>query len=764
MASKASLQTKGRRYSPVAHYILWMVRRYGWVMLPALAVDLLFAFILKSASRRNDVDVFCLINADSILPLRWAVVLFGLLTAFLLFGYLWNRRETNCYGAIGISRTKQFLIRYLWGLVLNFLPIILSLITAYMVDIKNITADPYGVCGHYTLIFILSLCLIAWLSYSVCTIVAVLCGRLLSASVCAMAVLAAPYVVVHTVQMLMNAFLLGAPGGALISGEFISSDHPFELNLMRGYGQKTGLFTMLPDELGAIRILGHPATSLSDREYATRYLEARPLPVVHFLLLAALALLLGAVALWLFRRRKAENAGQLYLHPVLSHVAALLCGAGAASLCLRIAIPVERDAALWLKGLLFLGVLFAVTLLVCLILCREWRGLLRSLPVAGGAVAAALITAVCFVSGGFGYATTVPDADEVASVTVSYNQNHMPYYNIGGSSSSSGMWMGDWMLESVSMHKYNIHYYSGFDVRWEDLPTCTEPEDIETVRRIHQAIIEDGLRPYTAREADEYADTAVRVNYCISYTLKSGKVINRYYENLSLRVLEATLAIDGTDALHDLMESMHSELRFPGSVLVFTDPLFAAVRTPELSSEEKATLLSLLDADYADLSVEKRYFPSAEEILGTIYLSMYAESEPSEEAKVLEPISHDSEIYYLTADYTRTLAYLAEHDLAQYLTPTSYTVKDVLVQPYTPRTGNNRERGITYLFRSYPNLNQLDGKHVDLVTSLPESEWEEVIAASVPTAMLTRPGRMIFIVMENANGQDLAMTRFVPDP
>ncbi len=767
MASTASSRTE-RRYTPTLHYIGWMLRRYSWVMLLAGAIYVLFALVIRSRSY-GDSEVFRLISSDGILPLRWSVVLFGLLTAFLLFGYLWNRREINCYGAIGLSRTKQFVIRYLLGLLFNLLPIVLTLTVAYLRNMQKISADPYGVCSHYTLVFILALCLISWLSYTVCTLVAILCGRFLLAIVCAGGVLAAPYAVVSAVQMLMNAFLLGAPGGALISGEFMSLENPIGLNLLRTYGQNTGLFTMLSDSLEDFFIRGD---FLTNEESAKLYLENRPLPVVRFLLLAGLALVLLVIARWLFCRRKAEHAGQLYLHPVLSHATALVCGLGAAALLLRIPLPVERDAALWLKGILFVVALTVVTLFVHLILCREWRELLRGLPVTGGVAVLSLVTVICFVTGGFGYATAIPETDEIASVRVTYNQNHMVYYNIGGSSSSGSQWMGKFVIEDVNLHSYSFHQYSAFDVHWEDLPVLTDPADIAVARRVHQAIIDDGLRPYTARAAENYADSAVPVNYCISYTLKSGEVINRYYENLSLRALEATMELDDTDTLRGMMQTMHDNPRIPVSGLILSDPLFASTRLLRLTEEEKATLLSLLDADYADLSAEKRYFPAAGEVLGTIYLGNFAggtgmeggfTEDPIAENKWAEPLSRDSEIFYITADYTRTLAFLEERDLTQYMTA-SYTVKAVLVQPCTPRLVENRERGITYLFRSYPNLNILDGMRVDDVTRLPVSDWEDAIADSVPTAMLTRPGRLIFIVLENEEGREMGVTRFVPDP
>ncbi len=755
MASTASLQTK-RRYAPVAHYTLWMIRRYGWLIIPPLAVYSFLTFVISSSTQyAGGSRHFALMESGSRVPLRWSVVLFGLFTAFVLFGYLWNRRESNCYGAIGISRSKQFLIRYWLGFAMNVLPIVLSLVAAYRLGLRRIDADPHGVCGHYTLVFILALCLVSWLSYTVSVIVAVLCGRFVSAGLCAAGVLAAPYAVMFTAQCLMNAFLLGAPGGSM----FIPYDKPW-LNYMENIGKKPGLFTMLEDCLGDALFF---EDSLMNAVYAERYLQDHALPTVKFLLLGGAALALCSLAWWLFCRRKTERAGQLFVNPVLGYLTALTAGIAAGALLMCISLPVERTAALWLKGLTFLGTMVIVTLLVRLMLTREWRSLARSLPVAGGAAAVVSAVILCLVTGGFGYASYIPEANEIASVQVTYNQNKTPYIDCRAGSSGS-MWQGSNEIDGVELIYYE-HYYSAFEIPWKQSPCLTSPEDIETVRRIHKAIIEDGLRPNTGREAAEYADSAVTVHYCISYTLKSGKVINRYYENLSLGTLEATLEIDNTSTLREKMQTLHANgFSAPEQKAVLCDPMFAASAILDLSYEEKAALFAAIDADYADLTVAQRYFPAAGDVLGIIYLSHIYESEIGGASVEVETVAArvdlDSDLYYITPAYTRTLAFLEAHDLTKHMSA-SYTVTAVLVQDYTPR--HHADSAMTYQFRSVPNLNQLDGKHVAGVTRLPEDEWDATIAASVPTAMLTRPGRMIFIIMENAEGQEMAVTRFVPD-
>ncbi len=755
MASTASLQTKGR-YTPVWHYILRMIRRYVWVMLLAGLVFATFTCIGTSSNHMSGDEFFFLMNYDSITPLRWSVVLFGLLSAFLLFGYLWNRRETNLYGSLGISRTKQFWIRYLCGLLFNLLPLALTLVASYVIGIQRIDADPHGVCRHYTGVFILAICLVSWLSYTLSVMVAVLCGRFLSAGICAAGVLALPYAVMLAAQSLMNTYLHGAPGGSMIYENQI----PW-LNFWENVGRRPGLFTMLDESLGEIRLY---EKHLTEQKWVDEYMAERPLPAVKFLLLAGLALGMTLLAWWLFSRRKAEHAGQLYINPVLSHATSLTVGVLAGALHMRIVLPVERTAALWLKGLMFLGAVVVVSLLFGLILSREWRGLVRGLPVASGAAAVALVVMICLATGGFGYAAYIPETDEIASVQVTYNQNKTPYIDCRAGSGGSVWRHQDKEIDGVDLGDYRDHYYLSFFFPWTESPTLTSPEDIEVVRGIHKTIIEDGLRPRTGCEAEVYGDSAVTANYCISYTLKSGKVVNRYYENLSLSALEATLEIDNTSFIQEKIQTLHANgFIDPEQKAIISDQMFVNPTILDLTDEEKAALFAAIDADYADLSVEQRYFPAADEVLGVIYLSTVFESEIGGSSGSVEvekvPVVPDlhSDLYFITTAYTRTLTFLEAHDLMQYMT-VPYTVEAILVQDYTPRYQG--DTAMTYQFRSVPNLNQLDGKHVDTITCVPVSDWEETIAASVPTAMFTRPGRLILIVMNSGD----AVVRFVPDP
>ena len=161
MTSKDSLAVK-RKFHPLLHEILWTARRYWWVAF----VGFLLFFALTFVGKRlegNETDTFTLIMEDSAIAIRIAAVLYGVFTAFCLFRFLWSRRESTLYLAVGTSRPKQFILRYLFGLVSTALGILVPFLITYRLEFKEVGDDYFGLCAHYTTVLLVSLLLITLL-------------------------------------------------------------------------------------------------------------------------------------------------------------------------------------------------------------------------------------------------------------------------------------------------------------------------------------------------------------------------------------------------------------------------------------------------------------------------------------------------------------------------------------------------------------------------------------------------------------------------
>ena len=179
MTSKDSLAAE-RRFTPMLHELLWTLRRYWWVAFSGMLLFSLLTFVGKRLEG-NSRDIFTLIMQDSEPVMRIVAVLFGVFAAFCMFRFLWSRRESVLYLSVGTSRAKQFLLRYVFGFLSVAAGILVPFLITYYSEISKLGDDYFGICAHYTTVYISSLLLIALLAYAVTVVIAVLCGSFLSA-------------------------------------------------------------------------------------------------------------------------------------------------------------------------------------------------------------------------------------------------------------------------------------------------------------------------------------------------------------------------------------------------------------------------------------------------------------------------------------------------------------------------------------------------------------------------------------------------------
>ncbi len=758
------------------HHLRWLLRRYWWLTLVGLVGTSALTWVATAAALGGRV-VFALAYTEinDILPLRIWVIVLGVLHGFVLFGHLWSRRESGMYLTLGVSRTKQFSARYLLGAGSLLASIILPLAVAYASGISRLGGDSAGVCGIYTVTFTVSLALVVLLTYAVTVTVAVLSGRFMSAALSLGGVLAAPYTLLYAVQGLIGKYLLGSPLGY----RFNVYEHiPNLLGCSRG----AGLFTMLEGQLEIVSIhqwLTDEGATDAWQDKMTMLRDAYALPTGNVLLLCGVLVVLSVVACLLFRRRPAEVAGQVYTHPVLTVCIALTVALGVGGWGLTRTLPVDGLGNLGLSGLIFAVSLVLVMLVVMLLLTKEWRATLRLTPAAGGAVAVVLGAILCLGGGWFGYADYVPATDEIASVTVRYNQNAylMPnetYTRFREYHSPIDDGRGGIYLSVEDDIK--CLYSRGLQAD-ELCHPLTTAEDIARVRAIHETIIADGHHPYSGRATEAPGDAAVTARYLIVYTLKDGSTVERYYNTLRLSTLEATLQIEETEVYKTAMREAHAASAADEVALEIGDAFFLSGHLLDLTREEKATLYAALDADYAALSQELRYHPAPADIVGIIRervgasgtvgkptgdIVMWGFGDFADEA--------GAEVFYITTAHERTLAFLAERGLTAYFHEAAeaadYTIKSIKRQPYTTRhyeMGDGITHTITHLFLSYPGYDQLDYKHAETITEVPAVEWEALLARSVPTAYLSRPASLICITYETPEGETRVLTRVVPE-
>lgn len=767
MTSKGSLATvrTTRKFHPLLHEILWTVRRYWWVSFVGM---LLFGFLTIGALtlEGNKPDTFALFsNAFDPTLIRVAAVMYGLFAAFCLFRFLWSRKECGLYLSMGAARWKQFTLRYLVGFLSVVVAVVAALLLTYHIEMSTISEDYYGLAAHYTTVFTVSLTTLTLLSYSVGVLVAVLCGHFLPALLCGAGVLAAPYTVAAGIQNLIAFFLHGSPLGA-------SSTTPYAEDFPNFFARSldAGLFTVLTDDLWYVTYSDMFLARNDNPNVATSillYKEEHALPTLTLILLLGITVTLAVLAGFAYCHRPAEHSGKHYVHPILSHATALSLAFGAASCMFLLKSPAAGGFGTVLLTALFLLVLVIAAALIRLLLIRDLKATLRHYPVLCGVAVLCFVAVLCLGTGWFGYADFLPEAGEVASVTVSYNQNPT-LLNVSGRSAfsrgkpqtNSSFGLSDGTID------LNMLYCYGFTYHYDSLPVLTLPEDVTAAIAIHEAILADGRQVFTGETPEDFARTVVPVDFYISYELKNGQTVTRYYQYLSLATLEtATMAMEDTNAYREEMAVYHENVGYTDAYPVeIGDPLFGTFHTPALTEEEVMALTAALDTDTALMTAEERYYGD-HPVLGIIRLRSRQSRQLS-----THPFDRTYETYYITEKFQNTLTFLREQGLDAYFTADA-TVTEVRVQRYTPRfltVGGGH--ALSYVFFACDNTIQLYVPETGPMSfedwmgggeALPEDVWDTYIQNSRSVALMTRPGRMVQIILTNAEGEQKLVTRYI---
>ncbi len=770
MTSKASLTAK-RKFAPVLHEMLWTVRRYWWVAVPGMLLFSLLTFVGKRfAGDRPDAFTLIARDFESLVPV--AAVLFGIFAAFCMFRFLWSRRESVLYLSVGTARAKQFLLRYAFGLVSVVVGILVPFAITHYATLAKVGDDYFGICAHYTTVYVASLLLIALLSYTVAVLVSVLCGSFLTTLLCTAGILSAPYAVLWGSQTMLRFYLFGTPLGEKLLIEHLDA----------------GLFTMFREQLAYAHFPKNLLDYYAALENGSGFAMAESyranmasLPVGRTTLLLVLMLALAVLAGFAYCRRPAEHAGKATVHPILSHAVAIANGFCIASLVLLLKAPAEGFWGTAMLTALFVLAIVLASVLLRLALTRDPKGSVKQWFIPCGASAVGLVMAILLGTGWFGYATYLPDPMDVQSVTVTYNQNVTLLSHLGQSGFSMAHAPGYKGIPMSGTNAgtdtyYHFLYTHGFEINEDVLPVMTHSEDIATVLAIHEAVITDGRQTFTGQPADAHAQTVVPVLFRVTYTLKNGKTVERYYEYLTLETLEQTVQAENTHAIREEIANSHAERGFADiDTIELGDPLFASFTAVDLSDRDRQALIIALDTDKAAQISDARYFSDEpnDEVIGIVRMCRSTYASAMMDSK--HPSDKGYETYYVTASWENTMSFLRERELDACF-ESEYTVTDVRYQRYTPRCFllDNYGRAVSFVFFSCENTVQIrlldsfdgmdiKGSVVSATDPVPADMWDAYLDASRPVALMTRPGVLVQIILTNQKGEEKLVTRYLYD-
>ncbi len=481
--------------------------------------------------------------------LYWFVALIGALVVGLITtSFMHNRQAMDVYGALPVKRASLLVGKALGGLTMLLVPFVLSgsiffigqgFLQAYQ-DTRPAWLYDLGAIFIYTAAV-----------FCITVFCAVNTGTVFDTAMFTLAMCGAP-----SIALLLNRTFLQFS----LTGYAASGDVQVILNLS-------------PIGTPAARLLGGSA-SIGTLDYT----------LTSFLWWPIAAGLIMAAALYLFRRRNTERAGnsrtggvmQMAVKLIFSYIAGILVS-------MLFSATIENN---WICASLgFLLGAFVVYFIAEAILARGFKTFRRMLLQFAFVAAAILLFTGAVYTGGLGFSSRVPKAQDVASVTIGYT----------GTSSDQNYKLS-YLLQQTDQASES---------------RFTEPEIIAEALKIHTKIV--GADSFGQIRKGRHEDLIMNSTR-ISYTLKNGRTITRDFSQTPIQARDELYVLDSLPAFR-LKSNLISYLA-PKNITGITrsDMTLASPQTLSLTPEQASTLLEAMKADIIAMPESETLTSSAREL------------------------------------------------------------------------------------------------------------------------------------------------------
>ena len=581
-----------------------------------------------------------------------AVITFSILLGVVLFRFIASKKTVNVYYSLGISRKNLFVSKYLAGLAMLALSIILPFAACLVINISTFGSSPEL---WSTIIYhILGYCALAFTAFSLTAAVLSSVGTVIEGLTFTGILMLGPTMVIYGLQFLMSKLVLGSPFGYFYDENYTVTNAL--ASKLSGFNPMLFLFKN-------VSAIG----SLARQNPEDKFVWTAPVYsdiILWFAITAALFLL----GITIFQKRKAEICGFLGSNKWLNFCITFLVGFF--PLCVAISSPAPIMASI-LIGLAIFVFLYSIIDFALIRNIKEWVRGLYKLPIHLGI---SILIIIVFSSGLFGFSQRIPNIDSVKSVAiapVTYSGviNPFSYFGFGDES----------FIYSVGTNTQ----LDGFETE----------KDLKTITGLHKLLIDAGK--LTSSQGDVNLTARQRVvgsEIRISYQLKNGKTIDRFYSAASLETLSAFLALDKTDRYNELiMQNLTQAVTAKDSDKTAANKTFfqdentmikllpntlSSVNTVDLSPENRTALLNAIAKDLTEQTIEDRFFPTVASI-GVIHFSSvsneklymneygdYVSEKPADNTySLFALVNSDSASIVITDKMENTLRFLKNNNL-----------------------------------------------------------------------------------------------------
>ena len=637
------------------HDLGFVFGKSGWILLVGLVAFLIlipfFTAGLPGDSIFN-IEVtheqmkFRLIHEDMTVAVIVAAIGMGLLCGVSLFRFVQEKKETTIFLSMGITRKQLFVNRTAAGFsmlaLMSALPMLLS------AGLNMMALGKYQGLIRNAVYLWLGIFVIASVSFLCAVIMSLVSGTLLELILYWGCVMSAPTILCYSINLLMDKLYWGNAWGVVT----YNGNEEVKDSLMESFAFLNPLL-FFKDRLDTHAQFMRPL-STDTPEMVSWELVLAWLGVVFALTVAAWILL---------KHWKAENSGIMGKNRVLPQVVISLTGFLTFSIVFTYLLDFAEMLAIAFGIAVFLAVHFF------------WRktGVTGQLKIKeqlillvgqGGVI---LLVCILFSTGFFHQAERFLENGKVTEARVTYVGNpSLLYEEASGSSTGRG-------------------YYVVSEL------TLTEEVSVEKVKELQLLFEKTGKKKLEATE--EISDTVIPYDVSFSYTEEDGTNHSWYYDRITYSQLEEMLALEELEEVQDRQSSLFAGEEEGGNIIwskrayntgtvYVTDRFLSNTFELTLTEEQRAELLSSMQKDIENLTLEERYYPE-EEAKAVLMFSQNGEMD-------YEYFSYhlDNAFLYLTSEYENTLGWLEENEILEYL-DVEPVIEAIVLQRMDPYIGMN---------------------------------------------------------------------------
>lgn len=640
-------------------------------LLPTALIFLILYIVAMAVSTAAipDISIFSLDYTHDQLKFRfWAdaltypvvigTVVFGAACAFASFRFLLIKTQSTSYLSLPITRAKMYITRVVASAIVMVGVLLIALLVTLVLNIIALGTWEGEFVQFLYIFFGLVVC--AFVGYSISLLAVLLAGTQLEAVLLSIGLLVLVSVVCWGLNVVMDWLLVGNAAGEYL----INTQTQVAPSLLESLASCNPLLFFV-DAAAAHQtfMVIHPVYAPVSPDWF--------LPIVWLVF----SIVLSIVCNWLFVGRRGERAGMAGLCMPLTFVFSFV-------LALAIfAIVFFLLASLNVPSAIIAGIVCFV-LVSFLMLAGPLKGenapRKRIVQVLGSEVIVLAVIMACIGFGGLGYASKVPNQEDVSSVEMSYVGSPVYLATKFDSASASA----------------NSYYVSGSY-------SYTNAEDIALISNVHSQLISTG-HATCKTDTVEFGKTVVPYDIVLTYTLKDGSTITRYYDRARMDELYQLLALDDSSALATLRSvvvggnvdgldataastiagSMTGQAFSSGNIYLsdalYTDPLLL-----NCTDTARKELLDALAKDISKQSSKDRYEPDAN-CLGVLMFSSDGENDSASFSYQME-----NSIVYITSSFKNTLAWLKDKGLSKGLGIDVSQIASLSFEKYDPYQGMN---------------------------------------------------------------------------